>query len=77
MTTTLDDIKKAVDALEQRVSKLEKAPRGGTVDKALRDRVEDLCDFAYGRNVRPQPTERGEDDYPALVKPSNEDDEES
>jgi hypothetical protein len=40
----------------------------------LSNRVEDLCDFLYGNNVRPPLTERSADELPARVKLSNEDD---
>jgi len=40
----------------------------------LENLVQDLCDYVFGKNVRPPAKVRTPDEYPAEVKPSNEDD---
>ena len=64
-----------VKELEARVAKLENANRTDP-SSDLADRVEDICDFLYGTNVRPPLTKRDGKDYhgPARVNPSNLDD---
>jgi hypothetical protein len=82
----VDDVKESTTdtepSLADRVAKLEadvkrlskKGRNQGKQDEELRNRVEDILDYLYGTNVRPPLTVREAGDYPAEVRPSNEDD---
>lgn len=69
----LSDLEETVAALVERVDTLEKK-RDNKGLKDVRDRVEDVCDYLYGTNVRPPLTDRSDGEYAADVKPSNQDD---
>lgn len=71
--TRLSDLESTVAELVERVSALEKKQSNKGLAN-VRDRVEDVCDFLYGNNVRPPLKDRSDGEYAAEVKPSNEDD---
>lgn len=67
------ELESVVASLVERVDTLEKRkPVDNRTLKTVRDRLEDVLDHVYGVNVRPPLVDRV--DYPAEVKPSNEDD---
>lgn len=61
-----------VAALEKKLADLEGKLRAHI--RTLADRLEGVLDHVYGVNVRPPARQRSDEDYPAEVKPSNEDD---
>lgn len=69
----VSELETLVGELVERVDKLEKARENKGL-KDVRDRMEDICDYLYGTNIRPPLTVREEGVYAAEVKPSNTDD---
>lgn len=62
----VSELEETVAALVERVDTLEKK-RDNKGLKDVRDRVEDVCDYLYGNNVRPPLKSREDDDYAAEV----------